>query len=166
MNEGIQQHYTRPDLGNIILAALEQAGKDLNKLTPEDLAPIDEFHIRGREATLELARAAEIDILAGPSRPVQYPLPWARTPDTNFLVTPDQLRKLLNEANFRIASWSDSTDAARTWVVPVTEKIRKEGPPPPGFHVLLGPDFQIKARNQLRSLEEGRIVLAQVIAKK
>jgi len=48
MNEGIQQHYTQPGLGNIILAALEQAGKDLNKLTPEDLAPIDEFHIRER----------------------------------------------------------------------------------------------------------------------
>jgi cyclopropane fatty-acyl-phospholipid synthase-like methyltransferase len=33
----------------------------LNRLTPEDLAPIDEFHIRGRAATLELARAARVD---------------------------------------------------------------------------------------------------------
>lgn len=59
--ETIQAHYTRSDLGSIILAALKKAGKDLNRLTPEDLAPVDEFHIRGRAATLELARAASVD---------------------------------------------------------------------------------------------------------
>ncbi|MGE5848842.1 MAG: SAM-dependent methyltransferase, partial [Candidatus Methylomirabilota bacterium] len=61
VNEAIQTHYTRADLGEVILAALEKAGKDVNRLTPEDLAPIDAFHIRGRAATLELARAAGLD---------------------------------------------------------------------------------------------------------
>jgi len=61
VNETIREHYARSDLGNIILAALAKAGKDANRLTPEDLAPIDEFHIRGRAATLELARAANVD---------------------------------------------------------------------------------------------------------
>src|SRR5512134_2441144 len=61
VNEAIQTHYGRPDVGSVILAALEKAGKDLDRLTPEDLAPVDEFHIRGRAATLELARAAGLD---------------------------------------------------------------------------------------------------------
>ena len=61
LNQNIQEHYTRPDLGRLILAALEKAGKDINLLAPEDLAPVDEFHIRGRAATLELARSAGID---------------------------------------------------------------------------------------------------------
>ena len=61
MNENIQRHYTRPDLGKRILAALNKAGKDINRLTPEDLAPVDEFHIRGRAATLELAQAARLN---------------------------------------------------------------------------------------------------------
>lgn len=61
VNEPAQAHYTRSGLGGLILAALQRAGKDLNRLTPEDLAPIDEFHIRGRAATLELARAARVD---------------------------------------------------------------------------------------------------------
>ena len=61
INEAIQTHYTRADLGDVILTALEKAGKDINHLTPEDLAPIDQFHIRGRAATLELARAAGLD---------------------------------------------------------------------------------------------------------
>lgn len=63
INEAIQTHYhqTHQDLSEVILAALEKSGKDLSCLTLEDLAPIDEFHIRGRTATLELARAAGLD---------------------------------------------------------------------------------------------------------
>ena len=61
VNEAIQTHYTRADLGDVILAALEKAGKNVNRLVHEDLAPIDQFHIRGRTATLELARAAGLD---------------------------------------------------------------------------------------------------------
>lgn len=52
----VAEHYTRGDLGAVILDALEQAGKDIDNLSLEDLAPIDEFHIRGREATMELGR--------------------------------------------------------------------------------------------------------------
>lgn len=49
-------HYGRVGLGDAILEALKAAGKDIERLTPEDLAPIDEFHTRGRTATVELAR--------------------------------------------------------------------------------------------------------------
>lgn len=57
--ESVNRHYGRADLGERILAALRAAGKDLEALTVEDLSPIDHFHIRGREATLELARLAD-----------------------------------------------------------------------------------------------------------
>jgi ubiquinone/menaquinone biosynthesis C-methylase UbiE len=51
----VEDHYTRQDLGKIILAALSQAGKDIDHLTPDDLAPIDEFHGGQRPATIRLA---------------------------------------------------------------------------------------------------------------
>jgi hypothetical protein len=60
-NEHIQQNCARSDLGTAILAALADAGKDVNHLHPEDLAPVDEFHARGRQATLELACAVGRD---------------------------------------------------------------------------------------------------------
>lgn len=57
MNQRVAEHYTHGDLAAAIRAALAKAGKDLERLTVEDLAPVDEFHVRGREATLELGRA-------------------------------------------------------------------------------------------------------------
>ncbi|WP_320151154.1 methyltransferase domain-containing protein [uncultured Tolumonas sp.] len=272
VNEAIQTHYSRLDVGSVILAALEKVGKDLDHLTPEDLAPVDEFHIRGRAATLELARAAGLDankhvldvgsgvggtsrclakefgcrvtgidltdeyglaaamlsskvgladlvdyhqgdatnlpfddgifdvvwtehvamnipdktklyaelhrvlkpngtlaiydVLAGPSGTVLFPVPWARSPDTSFLVRPHELRMLLESVGFTISEWSDTTEVAREWFLSLAEKIRKEGFPPLGFHLLLGRDFQEMAQNQGRNLQEGRIVLGQVVARK
>jgi SAM-dependent methyltransferase len=54
--DDVQSHYTRSELGETILAALAKAGKDIDRLTPDDLAPVDEFHSRRRAATAELAR--------------------------------------------------------------------------------------------------------------
>ncbi len=51
-------HYTVSGLGERILDVLEATGKDLANLTPSDLAPVDAFHIRGKEATEELAQLA------------------------------------------------------------------------------------------------------------
>jgi len=58
--EHVEQHYGRGRILDSILAALQETGKDLARLKPEDLAPVDEFHVRGREATVELARLAAL----------------------------------------------------------------------------------------------------------
>ncbi|HYQ70384.1 MAG TPA: methyltransferase domain-containing protein [Gammaproteobacteria bacterium] len=57
----IENHYGLNALLDSILRALAEAGKDIDRLTPADLAPVDEFHIRGREATLELAGRTAIE---------------------------------------------------------------------------------------------------------
>ena len=59
----VAAHYAVANLENLILEGLDAAGKDLDALTVDDLAPVDEFHIRGREATKELARW--VDLQAG-----------------------------------------------------------------------------------------------------
>lgn len=48
-------HYAVTGLSLRIEQALRDAGKDLDALTPDDLAPVDAFHVRGRRATEELA---------------------------------------------------------------------------------------------------------------
>ena len=59
----VADHYTQGGLEQALLAALATAGKDPNRLTVEDLAPMDEFHIGGREATRELA--SQMDLRTG-----------------------------------------------------------------------------------------------------
>lgn len=51
LETAVANHYKVPDLLTRILKALETKGIDLDKLTPDDLAPVDEFHIGGRPAT-------------------------------------------------------------------------------------------------------------------
>ena len=51
----VEDHYTSGDLGAAILAALQGMGKDIDHLTPDDLAPVDEFHGGQRPATIRLA---------------------------------------------------------------------------------------------------------------
>ena len=57
----VAEHYRRRALGDVILRALKETGKDVENLTPDDLAPVDEFHSGGRDATVRLAQLAQID---------------------------------------------------------------------------------------------------------
>lgn len=50
----IHGYYSPNDLYNKIIEGLTMLGKDLSKVTIDDLQPVDEFHIRGDVATKEL----------------------------------------------------------------------------------------------------------------
>jgi len=78
----VETHYTRPDLTGAILAALKAAGTDIDHLTPDDLAPVDEFHGGQRPATIRLAelvgftgKERVLDVGSGLGGPSRY-LAW------------------------------------------------------------------------------------------
>ena len=54
----IERHYARGGLTDRILAVLQNAGRNINTLSYSDLWPLDQFHMRGRDATVELAQLA------------------------------------------------------------------------------------------------------------
>jgi len=53
--QAVANHYGRSELTGVLLTALQDAGVDIDNLTPLDLAPLDQFHSRGLEATRELS---------------------------------------------------------------------------------------------------------------
>lgn len=75
----VARHYGRDGLIRRLLVALSEAGKDIEHLTIDDLAPVDEFHSRRRRATEELARLLAptatdrvVDIGSGLGGPARY----------------------------------------------------------------------------------------------
>lgn len=77
--ESIADHWGRGDVYELIVSALEKAGKPLAALMVEDLAPVDHYHARGFPATVELADRLPIgagdhllDIGCGLGGPARY----------------------------------------------------------------------------------------------
>ena len=52
----VTQHYARPSIAERALEALREANGSEAPVTPEALAPLDQFHGRGVVATSELLR--------------------------------------------------------------------------------------------------------------
>lgn len=56
----IASHYAHDRLYDVIIQALAGNGITAAAITPKELAPIDEFHVRGREVSRELAAIADL----------------------------------------------------------------------------------------------------------
>jgi ubiquinone/menaquinone biosynthesis C-methylase UbiE len=257
--DGVRDHYGAAGLTERLKAALASFGLEQQRLAPQQLAALDQFHTRGLQATAELVKLAQIgagmsvlDVgsgVGGPARflaascgcrvtgvdlsepfvdaaryltertglsgPVSfqtasalelpfdaggfdaallqhvamniadrarlyreirrvlkpggkfatfdavsnagephYPLPWAPTPATSFLLTAAATRAAIERAGFRTLVWQDDTEAANAWFA----QLRASGPPPsPNLGVVMGPGFAQFAANLGRSLMEGRL---------
>ena len=259
----VANHYTRSGVDESVRAALQAAGLETTALTPEDLAPLDEFHTGGSRATRELIELAgfgadhhvldigcgiggparqlartlgcrvtgvdltpayceiarfltsrtgfdrqvqfrqgdatelpfdddsfdgawtqhvtmnlpdkdrlfaevarvlrpggifvQYEIIQGSGEPLTYPVPWARSPETSFVGTEEELRRGARRAGFRETFWQDTTDQAEAFFVGILEKMDKAGPPPLGLHILMGPDMGTMAKNLLENIQRGRV---------
>ncbi|MDW6024762.1 class I SAM-dependent methyltransferase [Mesorhizobium sp. BAC0120] len=96
---------------------------------------------------------ATFDVVLNGGEP-HYPVPWARTPATSFLLTAVATREAVEPAGFRTLAWQDDTEAAKAWIA----QLRASGPPPsPNLGVVMGQDFAELAANLRRNLVEGRL---------
>ena len=103
--------------------ALDSAGVDRATLQPADLAPIDEFHIRGREATLQIIDALEftsrshvIDLgsgLGGPARTIAEV--------TGSSVTGIDLTPQFCEVATALSEWTGLSDRTRFLIGDATD---------------------------------------------
>lgn len=265
------EHYARAELECSILAGLHALGVEAAP-TPEDLAAVDEFHMGGRAATLELAAALELtpatrvldigagiggtarhlaraygcrvtgvdltpdyvraarhltqllrlddrvafhvgsavdlpfadgafdvatllhvgmniadkrrlatearrvlapgglfaiyDVMRTGQGEVAYPQPWATTPATSFLATPEDYRAALAAAGFAIEGERRRTDLALATFRAMRERLATAGPPPLGLHLLMGESAPAKLANIMAGLEAGTFAPVELLARR
>jgi SAM-dependent methyltransferase len=98
-------------------------------------------------------RFGTFDVVLSGGEPI-YPVPWARTADTSFLLPAAATRDAIEAAGFRTLVSQDDSGTAREWFA----ALRAKGPPSsPSLGVVMGPDFPQLAANLGQSLMEGRL---------
>ena len=94
----------------------------------------------------------------------RYPVPWAETPATSFLATPDEMRAQLTAAGFEIVVFHDTTAETLPATIRNRERLERDGLGGLGTHLIMGErllEMQINsALNQEAGL--GRTVEALV----
>jgi sarcosine/dimethylglycine N-methyltransferase len=97
-------------------------------------------------------RFATFDVVSDRREP-HYPVPWARAPETSFLLTAAATREAIEAAGFRTRVWQDDTEAARAFFA----QLRASGPPSLNLGVVMGPDIAQLTGNLGRNLMERRL---------
>ena len=110
-------------------------------------------------------RLAFHDIFAGPEGEEYLPVPWAEEASISHLVPIEELRSLLGAAGFSQLVWEDKTAASSEFFVKRFAGEQEDGASAIGLHVLMN-NPEIKFRNLLRNLKDGRICVAQAVMAK
>jgi SAM-dependent methyltransferase len=154
--------------GDALDMPFEDAGFDLVWTQHASMNIADKARLHGEmyRVLKSGGRLALYDIVAGNGGPLHFPVPWARRPEISFLTTPEELRAGLAAAGFRIDVFRDVSEAGLEWRKKTMEKIARDGQPPLGLHVVMGSAWREMFGNVGRNLEEDRIRLIQLVARK
>ena len=105
-------------------------------------------------------RLALWDIAIGDGGGLDYPLPWADHPARSHLVTPDELRAVVESAGFAVERWNDLTDQATA----LMRAMLAQPTNPLGLHAFVT-DFKRKVGNLTQALADGRLRAIQAVAR-
>ena len=89
---------------------------------------------------------------------LDYPLPWADQPARSHLVTPDELRAVVESAGFTVEAWNDLTDHAAA----LMQALLAQPDNPLGLQAFVT-DFRRKAENLTQALADGRLRAVQAV---
>lgn len=98
---------------------------------------------------------------------LRFPLPWASAPAGSAVETPEAYRHALEAAGFRI----EHERERRAFAIEFFETLQartaaREGPPPLGLHLLMGPTAAEKVGNMIDNIAAGRIAPVELVARR
>ncbi|HEX2113001.1 MAG TPA: methyltransferase domain-containing protein, partial [Alphaproteobacteria bacterium] len=97
------------------------------------------------------------DVMRVSEGELEFPVAWAASPTTSFLVDAAGYRRGLEAAGFTVESERSQRDLALAFFARLRARIAQSGPPPLGLHILMGADARAKIANLIGNLEAGRI---------
>lgn len=106
------------------------------------------------------------DVELGPAGNPPYPLTWASQPSSSFVVTPDEMRALVEASGLHILEQIDVTQAAINARNEAARLAERGEPPRQNLAAVNADDFPQRARNRMRGLREGRLVEQVIVAEK
>ena len=110
-------------------------------------------------------RLALHDAASGSGEPLYFPLPFAPTEATSFLLSPETFHAAVIRAGFRNLKWEDISDWTGAWFQERQRAQQNASPGANGLGLLrlLGPEAGMMARNFARNVQEGRMRVIQAV---
>jgi SAM-dependent methyltransferase len=104
------------------------------------------------------------EIMAGNGEPVDYPVPWAVSPDLSFLLGVEETRALIEASGFRTLLWEDETEKVLAFQASAPGgALPDHAARPPGQTILFGPAFQERIRNMGNNLRAGKLAVIRAL---
>jgi len=111
-------------------------------------------------------RFANFDVMKGPAEGMVFPVPWAESGDTSFLVTPEEMERLLRDSGFDVVHTEDRSELAIAHHRARLAEASAAERPALGLHLLQGETAGVKSRNMVKMLEGKQILLVGMIARR
>ncbi|PSJ58272.1 class I SAM-dependent methyltransferase [Pseudaminobacter soli (ex Li et al. 2025)] len=109
---------------------------------------------------------AVYDVMVMGDGELPYPMPWAETPATSFVETPDAYRQLLEDAGFAIEAERNRREMVLELNRQMREDVARNGPPPLGLHTVMGAAAPVRVGNLMAALSAGTVAPIQMLARK
>lgn len=109
---------------------------------------------------------AAAELAQGPQAAPTYPLPWAATPETSFLLPPEETRRVLEAIGFAVTALHDRSAAMSDILRRQKERLEDEGPPILSTRILLGAQAQEKQRHVAQGVQGGCLIPIEFACRK
>lgn len=110
------------------------------------------------------APLAIYDVMKGPGKGLEFPVPWAEAGTNSHLVSPEEMRGLLEAAGFDVTETEDRSPFAIAFF---RQRLASSAPLPPlGLHLLTGKNSRTKFENYLRAVERRATAPTAMIARR
>ena len=95
-----------------------------------------------------------------------FPVPWAETAATSFLVPPEEMRAALLAAGFEVAVFHDTTDETLPATIRNRERLQRDGLGALGTHLIMGERLREMQINSALNQEAGLCRTIEALARK